>query len=260
MLRNHVDIAKATLEAAPGVDCRAKATFAASSGIASPVALRHRDIVCHTRTLPPREPPGTRRHSGDQAVQGRVSARATHQPFDRPSIHSPSRLLGAALVAAAAATPALAQDGAVTRPARELARLMLDDAMRRTVSDQVSGPHGAGDRRDAPGAAEPPALRGRVGGGGRHRQAVRRRHLPASRTEEITAAIYARHFSQAELAELVRFQSSDVGRRSTAARAADRDGDGAGHRRRDQAERRAVPRLLAELQREFPVLRTEQSP
>ncbi len=83
--------------------------------------------------------------------------------------------------------------------------------------------------------------------------------FPPSCTEEITAAIYARHFNPAELAELVRFQSSDVGRRSTelapviaseTAQAIDAE----------IKQSAALPRLLAELQREFPVLRTEQSP
>ncbi len=57
----------------------------------------------------------------------------------------------------------------------------------------------------------------------------------------------------------MRFQSSDVGRRSTqlapaiateTAQAIDAE----------IKRSPAVPRLLAELQREFPVLRTEQSP
>ncbi len=168
--------------------------------------------------------------------------------------------LGAAMLAGALfAGMAHGQDGAVKGPARELARLMLDDAMRRTVSDQVSG-HMA----QAIGTTLQDRLNRRL-----HEDewaavvAIVKRFVadtfPASRTEEITAAIYARHFSEAELAELVRFQGSDVGRRSTqlapliateTAQAIDAE----------IKRSPAVPRLLTELQREFPVLRTEQSP
>ena len=166
---------------------------------------------------------------------------------------------GAALLATGiVAGHALAQDGA-SRPARELAHLMLDDAMRRAVAEQV-------------------ALHMAQAIGGTLQERLNRRlyddewatvasivkrfvsdTFPPSRTEEITAAIYTRHFSEAELAELVRFQRSDVGRRSAqlapviaseTAQAIDAE----------IKRSAAVPRLLDELQREFPVLKSPQSP
>ena len=83
--------------------------------------------------------------------------------------------------------------------------------------------------------------------------------LTPSRTEEIAAEVYLRHFDGAELAELLRFQRSAVGQKASrlgpvlgaeSAQAIDRE----------IRESPALPTLADELRREFPVLGAPQSP
>jgi len=85
--------------------------------------------------------------------------------------------------------------------------------------------------------------------------------LPSSHAEELAARVYARNFEEAELRELLRFQQSPVGQKAArlapvirleTAEAIDADLRGSA----------AVPRMVEELQRQFPVLRSlgPQSP
>ena len=83
--------------------------------------------------------------------------------------------------------------------------------------------------------------------------------LPPSRTEEIAAQLYTGHVDEAALRELLRFQRSAAGRKaarlapviaSETAQAID------GEIRRSAA----IPRMLEELQRAFPVLKPPESP
>jgi hypothetical protein len=173
-------------------------------------------------------------------------------------VRAPALAATALAAALAAAGPARAQDGAPA-PAKELAHIMLDDAMRKTVSEQV-----ASHMLQAIGTTLQERLNRRLyDDEWASVSAIVKRFVsdtfPPSRTEEITATVYARHFNEAELRELVRFQRSDVGRRSAqlapviaveTAQAIDAE----------IKRSPAVPRLLDELQREFPVLKVPQSP
>jgi len=154
---------------------------------------------------------------------------------------------------------AAAQDGGRQELARELARLMLDDTVRRGLGEEVS----AGLIQVVAARLQERLNRRLLDVEWRTVAGIVRRFVadtfPASRAEEIAAQAYARHFDEAELRELLRFQRSDVGRKaarltpviaSESAQAIDAE------IRRSPA----LPRMLEELQREFPVLGDSESP
>lgn len=155
--------------------------------------------------------------------------------------------------------PVSAQEPTREELSRDLARLMLDEAARRGVEEQVTV---------VMVQAIAATLQDRLS---RRLQDAEWRMLgdivarfvsetfPPSRTEDIAASVYARHFDDAELRELLRFQRSDVGRkaerltpviRSETARAIDAE----------IRESPSMPRLLDDLQRAFPVLKLQESP
>ena len=169
--------------------------------------------------------------------------------------------LGLVLVAVAlawASQPA-AQEGTRRELARDLARLMLDEPGRRAVDEQV----GAGLTKAIATTLEERLNRPLQEVEWQRLIGIVRRFvaetLPPSRSEEIAAEVYASHFDEAELRELLRFQQSPLGRRAAqltpvialeTAQAID-------------AEIRkspALPEMLAELQRAFPVLKSPESP
>ena len=83
--------------------------------------------------------------------------------------------------------------------------------------------------------------------------------LPPGRALDIAAEAYARQFDEGELRELLAFQRSPVARkvaRLTPVIAADSARAIAGEIRQSPA----MPRMIEELQREFPVLRGPESP
>jgi hypothetical protein len=163
------------------------------------------------------------------------------------------------LTLAAAVGPAPAQDANRQELARELARLMLDEPARRRLDEQVS-------------AAIVQAVGGRLQDRlsrpllelewGILANIVTRfvgEALPPNRMEEITAQVYARHFDDAELSDLVRFQRSALGRKaarltpvigSETVQAIDAE----------IRDRVGMPGLLDALQRAFPVLRLQEAP
>src|SRR5213593_2253640 len=158
-----------------------------------------------------------------------------------------------ALVLAGAGQAAAPED--VRLPlARELAHLMLDDTVRRGLEDQV----GSGMVRAVAATLEERLNRRLLEVEWQLLADIVRRFvaetLPRDRTEEIAAEAYARHFDEAELRELLRFQQSAVGRKaarltpviaSETAQAID------GEIRSSPG----LPRMLAALQRAFPVLK-----
>ncbi|HUL79661.1 MAG TPA: DUF2059 domain-containing protein [Vicinamibacteria bacterium] len=163
-----------------------------------------------------------------------------------------------ALLAAALLTAAPATGDEVNRRALalELARLMLDEPARRGLDEQV----GLAMVRSIGATLQQRLNRNLQASEWRLvSDAVSRfitETLPPSRLAEIGAEVYAGHFSEGELAELVRFQRSDVGRKAArltpvigaeTAQAVDTE----------IRESQAMPRLLAELQAAFPVLRSE---
>jgi hypothetical protein len=177
----------------------------------------------------------------------------------------PSRLAGVcvstllALIVLCDGGVASAQDANRPALALELARVMIDDQMRQGLSDQV----GIGllqligtslqerlNRRlqEAEARTLAEILRGFVG-----------RTLTPDRIEEIAARAYASHFDEAELKALVEFQRSAVGRKAarlTPAIAIETARAIEGEIRQSPA----MPRLIEELQREFPVLRSPETP
>ena len=83
--------------------------------------------------------------------------------------------------------------------------------------------------------------------------------LPSSHAEEIAARVYVRHFDEAELRELLRFQQSAVGRKAARLAPAIR-GETAEAIDAELRESPALPRLIEALRNEFPVLRAPESP
>jgi hypothetical protein len=162
-------------------------------------------------------------------------------------------------LAAGAAVPAAAQGAAQRELARELVGLLLDDPARRRLDEQVV----AGLAQAIGGT-----LQERLG-----RQLLEvewnlvarivRRFvsdtLPAGRGEQIAADVYARHFEEAELRELLAFQRSTVARK-VARLGPVLAGDTARAIDGEIRNSAAMPRMLEDLQREFPVLRAPESP
>src|SRR5262245_18554739 len=152
-----------------------------------------------------------------------------------------------------------AQDAERHGLALDLARVLIDDQMRQGLSDQVS----LGllqligtrlqerlNRRLQESEVRTLAdiIRAFVG-----------RTLTEDRVQEIGARVYDSHFDTAELKVLVEFQRSEVGRKATrltpaiarqTARAIEAE----------IAQSPALPRLIEELGREFPVLRLPETP
>jgi hypothetical protein len=154
---------------------------------------------------------------------------------------------------------ASAQEPSRQALARDLARVLIDDQMRQALSDQVGiimlRLLGANlqerlNRRLQEGEVRTLAdiVRGFVS-----------RTLTAERIDEIAAGSYASHFDEAELKVLLDFQRSAVGRK--AARLTPVIGlETAQAIESEIRESSAMPRLIEELQREFPVLRSPQTP
>ena len=154
---------------------------------------------------------------------------------------------------------ASAQDADRQALALDLARVLIDDQMRQGLSDQVgismlrligTTLQERLNRRlqDAEVRTLAEIIRGFVG-----------RTLTSERIEEIAARAYASHFDEAELEALVEFQRSAVGRKSarlTPVIAMETAQAIEGEIR----ESPAMPRLIEELQSEFPVLRSPESP
>jgi hypothetical protein len=143
--------------------------------------------------------------------------------------------------------------------ALDLARVMIDDQMRQGLSAQVGGGllQLIGTRLEQRlnrRLQEPEVrtltdiIRAFVG-----------RTLTEDRLEEIAARVYASHFDEAELRALLEFQRSPVGRK--AARLAPAITRETGQAIQGEITRSsALPSLIEELGREFPVLRAPEAP
>ena len=154
---------------------------------------------------------------------------------------------------------ASAQDADRGRLALDIARVMIDDKIRQGLSDQV----GLGllqligtrleerlNRRlqDSEVQTLAEIIRAFVG-----------RTLTEDRIQEIGARVYGSHFDEAELKALAEFQRSAVGRKAARltpaiARETARAIEG------EIAKSPALPRLIEEIGREFPVLRGPETP
>ena len=143
--------------------------------------------------------------------------------------------------------------------ARELARVLLQSTERQAIDDQVVG----GLVQSMAVMLQNRLSRRLLEVEWQTLVVIARRFvnetLTPSRTEEIAAEVYLRHFDGAELAELLRFQRSAVGQKASrlgpvlgaeSAQAIDRE----------IRESPALPTLADELRREFPVLGAPQSP
>ena len=157
------------------------------------------------------------------------------------------------------AGPVTAQSEGTRGLALELARLTVDDAARKRVDEQII----SGLVRTMAGTLQQRLNRRLVDVEwqmlGEIVTRFVRQTLPRHRADELTAEVYLRHFDEAELRELVAFQSSPVGRKAArllptlaidTTRAID-------------AELRASPAVadvLVELRRAFPILGGVESP
>ena len=167
-------------------------------------------------------------------------------------------LIAATVGAGLPAAPAAAQDGR-REIARELAALMLDDASRRRLEEQVTlglAQAIAGtlqERLSRPLQEVEWNMVGRI---------VRRfvaDTLTPGRAVEIAAEAYVRHFDEAELRELLAFQRTPVARK-VARLSPVIAGDSARAIDAEIRESAAMPQMVEDLQREFPVLRRPESP
>jgi hypothetical protein len=151
---------------------------------------------------------------------------------------------------------AAAQEGGRRELARELARVMIDDSVRRGLEERVTGTMTQGmaatlqDRLNRRLQEAEWGLLSEIVG------RFVAETFPRSRIEEIAAEGYARHFDEGELRELVRFQQSPVGRKASrlAPVIAMETGQAIDSQLRTSA---AIPSMLDALQRAFPVLRPE---
>ena len=164
-----------------------------------------------------------------------------------------------AALAFAGAGAASAQDAERHGLALDLARVLIDDQMRQGLSDQVSlgllqliGTRLQERLNRRLQEAEVQTLTEIV-------RAFVARTLTEDRVEEIGARVYESHFDGGELRALVEFQRSAVARKAArltpaiarqTARAVEAE----------IAQSPALPRLLQELGREFPVLRAPETP
>jgi hypothetical protein len=154
---------------------------------------------------------------------------------------------------------AMAQEDDRKTLARDLAHLMLDDTLRRELSEQVTG---------GLTIAVASTLQTKLG---RRLLDVEWRILSEivgrfvadtlvpSRTDELAAEVYARRFDEAELRELLAFQRSPVGRK--AARLTPLIAIETAQAINEEIRSSpALPRLVEELERAFPVLKNPESP
>jgi hypothetical protein len=143
--------------------------------------------------------------------------------------------------------------------ARDLAHLMLDDTLRRELNEQVTG---------GLTLAVASTLQTKLG---RRLLDVEWRILSEivgrfvadtlvpSRTDELAGEVYARRFDEAELRELLAFQRSPVGRK--AARLTPLIAIETAQAINEEIRiSPALPRLVDELERAFPVLKNPESP
>ena len=143
--------------------------------------------------------------------------------------------------------------------ARDLARLVVQDATRRGIEEQVGG----GMMQLVSSTLEERLNRRLLDVEVQMLAGIVRRFLaealPPDLTEELAAEVYVRHFDERELEELLAFQRSPTGRKAArltpviardTAQALDRE------LRRSPAARR----MLDELRRAFPVLGPVESP
>ena len=159
----------------------------------------------------------------------------------------------------ASASPASAQDGERKALALDLARVMLDDSLRRSLDEQVTkGLVVAIGRTLQERLNRPLQDREWQVIAGIARQFVAE-SLPAGQTEVVAAGVYARQFDEGELRQLLDFQRSPVGQKAArlasviAAETAEAIGA-------ELQKSVALPRMIEQLQREFPVLRAPESP
>jgi hypothetical protein len=169
-----------------------------------------------------------------------------------------SCLLVVTLVALGA-IPAEAQDVSRRELARELATLVVDDSSRRGIEEQV----GAGMMQAVAVTLEQRLARRLQEAEWRMIAGIVRRFvadtLPGDRAEGIAAEVYARHFDEAELRELLRFQRSAVGmkaRRLTPLVARET----AEAMEREIRSSPVLPRMLQQLADGFPILGAVESP
>ena len=162
-------------------------------------------------------------------------------------------------VSIAGAGQALAQGDGRQALARDLAHLMLDDTLRRELDERVTTGLTA-----AVGSMLQARLNRRLlEMEWRLVSEIVRRFvsdtLVPNRTDDLAADVYARHFDEAELRELVTFQRMAVGRK--AARLAPVIAAETAQAINEEIRQSpAMPRMVEELQREFPVLRPPESP
>jgi len=168
-------------------------------------------------------------------------------------------LLAAVAVSVGVMGPVMAQVDGRQALARDLAQLMLTDTLRRELDEQVA----VGLTTAVATTLQMRLNRPLQESESRLVTEIVRRFvgdtLVASRTEELAATVYARHFNEVELRQLVEFQSSPVGRK--AARLAPMIATETAQAINDEIRNSPVlPRMAQEFQREFPVLRTTESP
>jgi hypothetical protein len=155
--------------------------------------------------------------------------------------------------------PVMAQGDGQQALSRDLAQLMLTETLRRELDEQV-----AVRLTTAVGTTLQTRLNRRLQESEWRlvTEIVRRfvgDTLAPSRTDELAATVYARHFDEAELRQLVLFQGSPVGQKAAqlapviAAETAQAIND-------EIRNSPVLPRMVQEFQREFPVLRTTESP
>jgi hypothetical protein len=153
---------------------------------------------------------------------------------------------------------AAAANGAREELARALAAFMLDDDARRGLDEQVT----VGMIQTIGTTLQDRLNRRLLDVEWRIVADIVRRFvseaLPSSHVEEIAAGVYARNFDEAELRELLRFQQSAVGQKAArlapvirleTSKAIDAELRGSS----------AVPGMVVELQRQFPVLKTPEA-
>ena len=186
---------------------------------------------------------------------GRHAIRALTTPMAFAAVCVVALLAALVLADGGAAS---AQDADRHRLAVDLARVLIDDQMRQGLSDQVGigllqliGTRLEGRLNRRLQEMEVQTLAEVI-------RAFVRRTLTEDRIEEIGARVYGSHFDEAELKALAEFQRSAVGRKAARltpaiARETARAIEG------EIAESPALPRLIEELGREFPVLRAPET-
>ena len=167
-------------------------------------------------------------------------------------------LIAATVGAGVPDAPALAQEGR-REIARELAALTLDDLSRRRLEEQVTLQLAQAiggtlqDRLSRPLQEVEWNMVARI---------VRRfvaDTLTPGRAVEIAAEAYVKHFEEAELRELLAFQRTPVARK-VARLSPVIAAYSAGAIDVEIRESAAMPRLVEDLQREFPILRRPETP